>query len=122
MEEPEYYARSIIICSLAFLFKKKALTQREGLTETMTQNAAGPWIEVSEREPECNAVVLGEWQDGCVCVVEWKPKSFEGQRELGHRPGDVVMHSIYLLTNSSMVMGFKEWPVRWAELFPKETP
>jgi hypothetical protein len=90
----------------------------------MMQNcAAGPWTEVSEREPATGEVVLGQWKNGCVRVVEWLPKSFEGKRELGHRPGDVVMHSIYLAdTRPIGVLGFKDWPVRWAELFPKETP
>jgi len=84
--------------------------------------AAGPYVAVSEREPAAGTVVLGRWKDGAVRVVEWVPKEKEGTRELGHRKGDVVMHSIYLAQTGSLgvVVGVKEWPIEWAELLPLE--
>ena len=80
-------------------------------------NAAGPWIPVTEREPENGAVVLGRWRDGAVRVVEWSPKSFERKLEGGHRPGDShVTMSIYMAHIAPAAIGFREWPTHWAAL------
>ena len=77
---------------------------------------------MAEREPKTGTIVLGEWKSGAVRVVEWTSKRFEGQPERANDPLKRA-YCIYLAHMDSMgVVGFREWPIRWAELFPGGTP
>lgn len=87
--------------------------------ENTVTNATGPWVAVTEREPENRKVVLGRWRDGAVRMVEWSPRSHEGKPEGGHRPGDgPIPFSIYLAHTAGFAVGFREWPIEWAEIYP----
>ncbi len=84
----------------------------------MTAAAAGPWTAVSDREPPTGTVVLARWAAGAIRVVEWSPKALEGKSEGGHRVGDgEVPFSLYMAHTGPCVLGFREWPTHWAELY-----
>lgn len=81
----------------------------------MKSPAAGPWIPVTEREPDSRTIVLGRWASGAVRVVEWVPKKYEGTQQgptERHRASIYVAHLV-----GAAAIGFHEWSIEWAEIF-----
>jgi len=55
-------------------------------------NAVGPWIAVTEREPEEGQTVLCKWEDSKLKVIKWDRAGYD--------------------------LEVLEWPTHWAEILP----